>query len=594
MVAERVRRLRALMTEREIHAYIVPSTDPHQNEYVPECWQRRRWISGFTGSAGTVVITLDKAGLWTDGRYHVQAREELDPEVFTLFPLGLPEVKEVQDWLAEELGPEQVVGVDPRVVSVAEARRLREKLEDRGILLRFMDENLVDSLWEDRPQSPSDPVFILPETFAGESMVSKLSRVKDEMQHHGANAHVVATLDGVAWLFNLRGKDVPFNPVFIADGLVAPEEAMLFVEPAKIPEGVRSALEGLVTFRPYEAIEEALRGGVERGWRFWIDPNVSSQWIWDRVQGGPKPLERQSPVTRFKAVKNVVEQEGMRACHVRDGVAMVRFLRWIDEHVPQGGVTEMSAGEKLDGIRGEMEHVRGLSFETIAGYQAHGAVIHYRSTEKTDCEIRPEGLLLVDSGGQYLDGTTDVTRTIALGPPTQEQKERFTRVLEGHIQLARIRFPKGTTGKQLDAMARQHLWEVGLDYRHGTGHGVGCFLNVHEGPQSISARDTGIPLEPGMFVSNEPGYYQEGDYGIRIENVVMVTEDESLKTDYGPFYGFETVTMVPIDRRLVEVPMLSPGEKAWLNEYHVTVREHLSPHLADRDRGWLIRATEPL
>jgi Xaa-Pro aminopeptidase len=594
MITERIAGLRELMASRGIDAYIVPSSDPHQSEYVPACWKRRQWISGFTGSAGTVVVTRQEAGLWTDGRYHVQAAQELDPGVYSLFRVGLSEVQDFPDWLARVLGAGDAVGVDPKVISVEEARRLTEKLEGKGIALRFVEENLVDLLWEDRPSMPADPVFAQPEALAGESVASKLSRVQEEMVKEGADAHVVPTLDGVAWLFNLRGTDVPFNPVFVGYGMVTRRAAVLFVDPAKVGDPVRGALGGMVSFQPYERLGEYLDEGVKGGWRFWIDPRVTSQWVLERLAGRRRPMERPSPVIALKAVKNDVERRGMRACHVRDGAAMVRFLRWLEETVPLGGVTECSAAARLDALRAEAPEFRGVSFETIAGYQGHGAVIHYRPDPATDCEIRPEGLLLVDSGGQYLDGTTDVTRTVALGPATQEQRERFTRVLKGHIGLARLRFPKGTTGRQLDAMARQHLWEVGLDYRHGTGHGVGCFLNVHEGPQSISARDTGVALEPGMFVSNEPGYYHEGAYGIRIESVVMVTEEEALKTQYGPFYAFETVTMVPIDRRLVDEAMLSAGERDWLNAYHAKVRERLFPELGAADRMWLLGATEPL
>ncbi len=587
MIAERVKRLRNLMAGRGIHAYIVPSTDEHQNEYVPECWQRRRWISGFTGSAGTAVITQDQAGLWTDGRYHVQAAQELDPSLFTLFPVGLPEVKEAGDWLAETLREEHTVGVDPRVISVEEARRLKEKLDPKGITLGYLAENLVDLLWADRPPPPLNPIRLLPEMFSGESVVSKLARIQDEMHKGGTQAHVVSTLDAIAWLFNLRGSDVPYNPVFIAYALVTRDEATLFIDPPKVTGEVRSALQGLVSFRPYAEVHGAIASGSRKGWKFWIDPRTTSQWIFGLIQDGEAPMERQSPAITFKAVKNQREREGMRACHIRDGVAMVRFLRWLHEAVQAGGVQELSAAARLDRFRAEMEQFQGLSFETITGYQAHGAIIHYRSTPGTDCEIRPEGLLLVDSGGHYLDGTTDVTRTIALGAPSGEQRERFTRVLKGHIQLARIRFPKGTTGKQLDALARRHLWEVGLDYRHGTGHGVGAFLNVHEGPQSLSPKDPGVPLEPGMFLSNEPGYYQEGEYGIRIESVMMVTEAEEFHTEYGPFFCFELVTMVPIDLRLVDPSMLSQEEKAWLNAYHADVRAKLSPHLSEADRRWL-------
>lgn len=594
MISQRVDDLRRTMGEVGIDAYIVPSSDAHQNEYVPKCWRRREWISGFTGSAGTVVVTVDFAGLWTDGRYHLQAKEQLDESVYTLFPVGIPNVKEVKDWLGETLLKGQAVGVDPKLISRQAARTLMETLESKGSSLVFLEENLVDHLWEDHPPMPDDPVHILPERFSGESVASKLARLREEISRFEVDAHVVSALDAIAWLFNLRGTDVPFNPVFIAYALIDSNEATLFIDPRKVPGEVTSALEGQASFLPYNAFGEALDACAARERKVWIDPKRTSQWIYEKILYGGVPFQKQSPLVRFKALKNPVEKEGMRTCHVRDGTALVRFLRWLDEAVPEGGVTEVSAANKLEKLRRELEHFQGPSFETIVGYEGHGAIIHYAPSEDTDQELRPQGLLLVDSGGHYLDGTTDVTRTSALGPPSPELMERFTRVLKGHIQLARARFPKGTSGKQLEVLARNPLWELGLDYRHGTGHGVGAYLNVHEGPQSFSPKDPGVALEPGMVLSNEPGYYEGGAYGIRIESVMIVEEDESVDSEYGPFYRFEVLTMAPIDRRLIDPSLLTPEERDWLNMYHARVYERLSPLLDEPDRGWLEEATKPL
>ncbi len=594
MIGQRVEGLRRLMAERGLDAYMVPSGDEHQDEHVPECWQRRRWISGFTGSAGTAVITAGIAGLWTDGRYHLQAGEELDPEVYTLFPVGLPGVRDVGDWLSQTMRAGQTVGVDPKLISVEEVRALRDKLGAKGIHLCLLKENLVDFLWEERPPIPGGRVWSLPETISGESVASKVSRVRTEMARHGAQAHVVTTLDAVAWLFNLRGSDIPYNPVFIAYALLTEESATLCVEPSKISSRVLEEIHDTVTLAPYSGLADLLVECRDRGLRVWVDPRTTSQWIYDLLQGGTRPVEGPSPVIALKAVKNAVEQRGMRASHVRDAVALVRFLRWIQEEAGKKGVTELTAARRLHELRAEQDRFQGLSFETIVGYKGHGAIVHYRPSEKTDCEIRREGLLLVDSGAHYLDGTTDVTRTIALGRPSQEEKDRFTRVLKGHIRLAKTKFPKGTSGRQLEALARTSLWEIGLDYLHGTGHGVGCFLNVHEGPQGLSPKDPGVALEPGMVVTNEPGYYQQGEYGIRIENVMMVSKEGPLETGYGPFYSFEVLTMAPIDLNLVETSSLAQDERDWLNSYHREVFSRVSPHLEDRDRGWLEEATRPI
>ncbi len=594
MMSTRVGRLRGSMTRLGIHAYIVPNTDPHQNEHVPECWQRRRWISGFTGSTGTVVVTPNHAGLWTDGRYHVQASQELDPKLYTLFPLGLPEVKEMNDWLAEELQKGQVVGVDPKLLSLEDALKLTEELKQKGKALRFVEENLVDHLWEDRPPFPGDPVNILPEAFTGESVASKLGRLREEMARFGVDAHLVSALDSIAWLFNLRGKDIPFNPVFIAYALITGKDAVVFIDKKKVTKEVKASLKGQVDFRGYAELKDALTGYLKRESKVWIDPKGTSQWIYDQLLNISSPFERQSPLVAYKAVKNPVERIGMRNCHIRDGVAMVHFLRWIEEQLPARTITELTAAKRLDAFRRESKHFQGPSFETIVAYKGHGAIIHYSPSEKTDCKLNTEGMLVIDSGGHYLDGTTDVTRTLALGTPSLEERQMFTRVLKGHIQIARARFPKGTTGKQLDILARTPLWEIGLDYRHGTGHGIGSFLNVHEGPQSLSPKDPGVVIVPGMTFTNEPGYYQEGAYGIRTENVIMVEDDEEVKSEYGPFYRFDTITMVPIDQKLIDPDLLTYEERSWLNNYHAKVYTRLSPHLDSSELNWLKAATRAI
>jgi Xaa-Pro aminopeptidase len=594
MIADRVKMLRKLMANVGIDAYLVPCTDEHHSEYVPPCWQRLAWISGFTGSAGTVVITPKVAGLWTDGRYHLQAAEQLDDRVYSLFPVGIPDIKEVNDWLSDELPEGHVVGVDPKLISVDEARKLSETIEARGKTVRYLEENLIDQLWNDRPDLPMAPVHILPEIFSGESVASKMDRLREKMDLFQTDAHLASALDAVAWLFNLRGKDIPYNPVFIAYALITHDRAQLFVHPDKLNAQVRESLQDLVTFHPYAHIKKALAECASRGWRVWIDPASTSQWVLSQIQDGGKPFKRPSPLAHFKSLKNPVEQAGLKSCHIRDGAAVVRFLRWLEEQLARRRITERSAAQKLESLRDELDFAQGPSFQTIVGYEGHGAIIHYAPSEDTDCELRPSGLLLVDSGGQYSDGTTDVTRTLALGEPSQEQKNMFTRVLQGHIQLAMARFPKGTTGKRLDVLARRPLWEVGLDYRHGTGHGIGAYLNVHEGPQSLSPKAPDIPLEPGMVLSNEPGYYKEGEYGIRIENAMLVAADESTASDYGPFYRFEVLTMAPIDLRLVEPAHLTTEERRWLNEYHASVYTNLSALLVEADQHWLKAATCPI
>jgi len=593
-VKKRIQALRAKMREHDVHAYLIPSSDPHQSEYVPSCWQRRPWISGFTGSMGEVVVTLRDAGLWADGRYFLQAEAELAGSGIRLYRMGQPDVPTVNEFLEKNLGKGQALGIDPQTVSIRRAREIEQVLH-AGATLRSLSDNLVDSIWTDRPDLPSDEVMELPTRFAGESVSAKLTRVRKEMKKRNADAHFISALDGVAWLLNLRGRDVPFNPVLISYALVTPKTAILFIDPRKVPSSVAGSLAKWVEFRPYESVASALQDLGREKKRVWVDDASVSRWAADLLSGADLVTEL-SPVTLMKARKNDVEIEGMRQSHIRDGAAMCRFFSWLETAMAQTEVTEVSAADKLEEFRRAGEHFQGLSFNTISGYAAHGAIIHYSVSPKTDVPLRAAGLYLLDSGAQYLDGTTDITRTVLLGKKASaEQKDRFTRVLQGHIRLARVRFPQGVTGGRLDVLARTALWNVGLDYNHGTGHGVGSFLNVHEGPRSISsAKDTGLPIEAGNIFSNEPGYYKPGEYGIRLENLVLVKQNGVSGENGLSYYEFETLTVCPIDTRLVDTRLLDPEERSWLNGYHKDVYSKLSPHLDPRERTWLKDACRPV
>jgi len=586
--------LRTRMAEAGLDGWLVPSTDPHQSEYVPEFWKRRAWLSGFTGSAGDLLVRRDQAGLWTDGRYFLQAERELRGSGIKLFRQGDPGVPTLHAHLASTLPRGSVLGADPQTLSLAESRRLEAALKTPGAELRLVEENLVDAIWTDRPPAPAGPIVVHPARFAGETTASKLRRLRKKLKEKQADAHVLVSLDAIAWLCNLRGEDVPYLPVFISYALVTEREAELFVHEGKAGPAVARALGRLVRLRPYEEFGPALEALAARGGRVWIDEAASSRWIADRLRGSDL-LAEPSPVTVMKAKKNATEVAGMKAAHARDGAAMVRWLRWLETEAPTGGLTESSAAQRLEEFRSAGEHFRGLSFDAISGYAGNGAVIHYRVTPETDTPLRPEGIYLIDSGGQYLDGTTDITRTVLLGrTATREQKERFTRVLQGHIALARARFPEGTLGVRLDVLARGALWEAGLDYNHGTGHGVGAYLSVHEGPQNIGTRPGGLPLEAGNILSNEPGFYVEGAYGIRVENLILVVEDAEFSTPARKWLRFETITLCPIDRRLIEPALLAPEERRWLDDYHREVLRTLRPQLEAADAAWLRRACAPL
>jgi Xaa-Pro aminopeptidase len=591
---DKIAALRRAMKKAGIHAYLVPGTDPHQSEYPPACWERRAWMSGFSGSAGELVVTRTGAALWTDGRYFLQAEEQLEGSGIELCRMGQPGVPTVEAFLCDALRKGQSVGLDPRTVSVARASGIERAVGEKKAALLPLEDNLVDRVWADQPPMPSAPLSALGPKFCGEKIASKLKRIRAAMTASGASSHVVTTLDAIAWLFNIRGRDVDFNPVAIAYAIVTQTTATLYVEPSKVTPAVRRQFGLDVNTADYADFGSALtKLSVARG-VVWLDGATTSRWVVDRL-GNADTLLRESPIARMKARKNHVELAGMRAAHVRDGVALTRFLAWLDANVGVAPVTERSAATHLRSLRAEGEHFQGLSFPTISGYGPHGAIIHYSVSEETDVPLKPKGLYLVDSGAQYLDGTTDVTRTIALGGKvTRAERDAYTRVLKGHIALARAKFPVGSTGARLDTLARQHLWQAGLDYNHGTGHGVGAYLNVHEGPQSISPRTGSAPLEPGNIQSNEPGYYRPGAFGIRIENLVEVVPANEGGDTEREFLALETLTLSPIDIRPVDVSMLDETERRWLNAYHRRVNRTLGPLLDRPTRRWLTTACRPI
>ncbi len=597
-VKQRLSALRALMVEQKIDAYFVPSVDPHGSEYVPACWQRRAFISGFSGSAGDIVITSNSAALWTDGRYFLQATAQLRGSGIKLMKMGKPKVPTLDIWLSDTLQEGQVLGADPRVLSKHLFSRLQHAAARAGAKIKLVDKNLVDAVWADeQPPLPSAKIAVQAPRFAGESVSQKLKRLRKELASTKTNALVITTLDAIAWTFNIRGEDVAYNPVVIAYALITADAATLYCHLDKVTPAVEKTLtKAKVAIAPYQSFGKALVALNKAKAHVWVDPSSVNAWVLSKIKRAVIK-EGASPISMMKARKNAKEIAGAKAAHVRDGVAMVRFLRWLEGAVAEGGLTEVDASDHLASLRAEGEHFRFESFEPISGYAANGAIVHYSAERETAATLQPEGIYLIDSGGQYLDGTTDITRTVLLGSEaTAKQKEHFTRVLEGHISLAKLRFPVGTPGRHIDAFARRALWDAGLDYAHGTGHGVGAFLGVHEGPQAISpTRCIGAPLEAGNILSDEPGFYLEGEYGIRIENLVLVVKDDALSQEgTGTFLGFEPLTLCPIDTRLVDVKLLSPAGRQWLNAYHQRVRDELSPLLDSKTQAWLKKKTRAI
>lgn len=590
---EKLKALRQAMQSHAIDAYVVFSNDPHQSEYLAPHWQNRTWLSGFDGSAGTLVVTADFAGLWTDSRYFLQAERQLRDSGIELQQLKIPHTPEYAAWLRDHLPRGATVGFDGGVVSIHTARHLERALAGKEIDLdtRF---DLVDSIWTNRPALPAQPVFELPVSFAGESREDKLARLRKFLTDQELDYFLLIALDDVAWTLNLRGSDVDYNPVALSYLLVGRETTHWFGTVDQLTEAAATGLQaaGIVT-HDYASLSHRI-ANLPAGSQIGVDPGQISVRLREACAEWHDLRHLDSPVRDWKGRKNTTEIAHWRNAMRRDGVALLRLYRWLRSELEQRPVSEVEVAERLSQFRGDQEHYRGESFSAIVGYGANGAIVHYRATPEHHALIRPEGILLLDSGGQYLDGTTDITRTFALGEPTPAQRRHFTRVLQGHIDLALARFPVGTCGAQLDSLARNPLWQDGLNYGHGTGHGVGFFLNVHEGPQSISANPRATnarrAFEAGMVTSNEPGYYREGEYGIRIENLVLCVADP----DQEGWLRFDNLTLFPIERRLIDADLLSPGQLMYLNAYHARVADALGPLLTTEERDWLNEACAPL
>ncbi|MDR2680698.1 MAG: aminopeptidase P family protein [Tannerella sp.] len=579
--------LRDYMREKNLQAFIVPSTDAHISEYIPEYWESRRWISGFTGSAGTVAVTLDKAGLWTDSRYFLQAGDELAGSEIVLFKDRLPGTVGLTDWIKSELGDGDRTGIDGNVFSAKEALKLKAELEAVNIKL-VSDYDPFEEIWSDRPPLPENRVLLHPVELTGEPAGRKIERVLVEAEKVESDSVWISTLDTVAWLFNIRGSDVPYNPVVVSHAFVSRNENILFVNTDKVSPAVAESLakEG-VKIRDYRQTDDFLAKICNLS--VCLDSSKVSFRIYNALSKRNWVVDKLSVADRLKSVKNEVEAAGFRRCMVSDGIALTKFFIWLEKAVPEGVVTEYNIGLKLKELRSEQENFAGESFSTIAGYAANGAINHYHPREDDCLTIRPEGLLLIDSGGQYLNGTTDVTRTVAPGAVTEDMKTDYTLVLKGMIGLSEAVFPAGTRGSQIDMLARKPMWEYGVNYLHGTGHGVGHYLNVHEGPQSIRQEENPVTMLPGMVVTNEPGIYRDHRYGIRTENMMLTTL--AMTTGYGDFYRFETLTLCYIDTTPIIREMLTAEEIVWLNEYHQTVYEKLSPHLSEEEKSWLKQKT---
>lgn len=589
-IADRLSALREVMKRERLAAFIFPSTDPHNSEYVPDHWKGREWISGFDGSAGVAVVTMNHAALWTDSRYFIAAANQLAGTEFQLMKQGLPETPTIADWLGTELqqSDSTEIGMDGQVNAHQFVMQMKQDMRERGGITIRTNLDPLAIIWKDRPDIPKDTVQIQPLRYAGERTADKLTRIRQALRQQHADGTLVSALDDVAWTLNLRGSDVHCNPVFVAYLLISTTKATLCIDPDKLTPDVKAYLKGEgVEVSGYDQVKDVLAGYGE--YNIALDPQQINHHLFEGVSG-PKILPLTSPIPLLKAVKNQAEIAGFRAAMVRDGVAMVKFLRWLKPAVEAGGQTEMSLDEKLTGFRSEQDLFRGVSFDTIVGYEEHGAIVHYEATPATDAPIEPRGLVLIDSGGQYQDGTTDITRTIALGELTDEQRRVYTLVLRGHIQLELCKFPSGVCGSQLDALARQPMWREGMNFMHGTGHGVGSYLNVHEGPHQIRMEWRPAPLLAGMTVTDEPGIYMEGKFGVRIENTLLVTPYK--ETPFGNFLQFESLTLAPIDTTPILMDMLLEEEKAWLNAYHAEVYRQLSPHLSDEENEWLSEATK--
>ena len=592
VINDRLASLREVMRREHLAAFIFPSTDAHQSEYVAAHWQGREWISGFNGSAGTVVVTLTSAALWADSRYFLAAEEQLKGTEYQLMKLKIEGTPTIAQWLAQELAdvesPE--VGIDGMVNSYHSATALISDLRKLGGISVRTNFDPLSIVWKNRPAIPQNPVEIQPMEYAGESVSSKITRIRKALRELHADGMLVSALDDIAWTLNLRGTDVHCNPVFVSYLLISSDEVKLFVDEEKVSAEVRSYLqENGISLYIYNKVEEALRNYSE--YNILLDGDETSYYLWKTVKC-QEIVAATSPIPAMKAVKNATEIQGYRNAMLRDGVAMVKFLMWLKPAVEAGGQTEISIDKKLTSLRAEQPLFRDISFDTIAGYAAHGAIVHYEATPETDIPLKPEGLILIDSGAQYQDATTDITRTIALGPVTEEMKHIYTLVLKAHIQLELVKFPDGASGTQLDAVGRECMWREGLNFLHGTGHGVGSYLNVHEGPHQIRMEWMPAPLRAGMTLTDEPGLYLAGKFGVRTENTVLITDYK--KTEFGKFLQIEPLTLCPIDTTPIDTNIMLPEEIDWLNQYHQKVYEKLAPYLSETEKKWLRNATKAI
>lgn len=593
-INQRLEKQREVMRREHLSAFIFPSTDAHQSEYVADHWQGRAWISGFNGSAGTAVVTMRSAALWTDSRYFIAAEEQLRGTEFQLMKLKVEGTPTISDWIASELSQNEdecrEVGLDGMVNSYNDTMALISDLRKAGGITVRTNFDPLEQIWMNRPAIPENPVEIQSLNFAGETVDDKIQRIRKALREHHADGILVSALDDIAWTLNLRGTDVHCNPVFVSYLLISSDQVSLFVNPKKISSEVKAYLDehGISLF-DYNQVEEGLESYAD--YNILLDGDETSFCLWKSVKC-QEIIAAKSPIPVMKAVKNATEIEGYHRAMLRDGVAMVKFLKWLKPAVEAGGQTEMSIDKKLTSLRAEQNLFRDISFDTIAGYQAHGAIVHYEATPETDAPLLPEGLILIDSGAQYQDGTTDITRTIALGPVTEEMKHVYTLVLKGHIQLELAKFPDGASGTQIDALSRECMWREGYNFLHGTGHGVGSYLNVHEGPHQIRMEWKPTPLRAGMTVTDEPGLYLKGKFGVRIENTLLIKD--FVETTFGKFLQMESLTLCPIDTAPIDVDMLLLEEVEWLNAYHREVFEKLSPYLEDEEVGWLAEATKPL
>lgn len=588
----RLARLRELMKREHLSAFIFPSTDAHQSEYVADHWRGREWISGFNGSAGTAVVTMKSAALWTDSRYFLAAEEQLEDTEYQLMRLKMEGTPTIAEWLGKELQDVQSpeVGLDGMVNSYNYVKDLSNSLRKLGGITLRTNLDPLEQIWENRPSLPANPVEIQPLEYAGETLASKVVRIRKSLRELHADGMLVSALDDIAWTLNLRGTDVHCNPVFVSYLLIESDKVSLFVDDNKLSPEVKQYLQdNQVSLYNYNKVEKCLESYSE--YNILLDGDETSYYLWKTVKC-QEIVAAASPIPAMKAVKNEAEIEGYRSAMLKDGVAMVKFLKWLKPAVEAGGQTEISIDEKLTSLRAEQKLFRDISFDTIAGYAQHGAIVHYEATPETDVVLKPEGLILIDSGAQYQDGTTDITRTIALGTVSEEMKHIYTLVLKAHIQLELAKFPDGASGTQLDAVGRECMWREGYNFLHGTGHGVGSYLCVHEGPHQIRMEWMPTPLRAGMTLTDEPGLYLAGKFGVRIENTVLISD--YMSTEFGKFLQIEPLTLCPIDTTPIDVDMLLPEEIDWLNAYHHSVYEKLSPFLDEEEKKWLENATKPI